>query len=136
MAKKWFVGMFLCLVICIHSGYAGSDINMQDGTWEITSQVKMQGMTIPPVTFSQCITKDNVVPRDAASGQDICKVTDMQTVDSTVSWTISCNGQGGDMKGKGKITYHGDRFEGEVTTEHMGMVMVTEMRGRRIGPCR
>ena len=39
------------------------------------------------------------------------------------------------MKSKGKITYHGDRFEGEMTTEHMGMVMVTEMSGRRTGPC-
>ena len=59
----------------------------------------------------------------------------MKTVGSTVSWTVTCNEQAGNMKGKGKITYHGDRFEGEMTTEHMGMVMVTEMSGRRTGPC-
>lgn len=135
MVKKLFVGLFLCLVIYVDRGYAGADVNMQEGMWEITSQVKMQGMAIPPVTFSQCITKDNLVPREAASEQDACTVNDMQTIGDTISWTIACKGQGGDMKSKGNITYHGDRFEGEVTTEHMGMMMVTEMHGRRTGPC-
>jgi hypothetical protein len=136
MANRLVILIFLGLVfLCGSAVYAGSELNMQDGTWEITSQVKMQGMTIPPMTFSQCITKENAVPQNTSPGQDDCKVSDMKTVGSTVSWTMTCNEQAGNMKGKGKITYHGDRFEGEMTTEHMGMVMVTEMSGKRTGPC-
>lgn len=135
MAKWLFIGTFLGLLSLCSAGYAGSELNMEDGMWEITSQVKMQGMAIPPMTFSQCITKDNAVPKSNTPGQDDCKVSDMETTGSTVSWSVTCSGQAGNMKSKGKITYHGDRFEGEMTTDHMGMVMVTEMSGRRTGPC-
>ncbi|MBC2712483.1 MAG: DUF3617 family protein [Desulfosarcina sp.] len=135
MAKRLFVGIFLGLVIFCTAVYAGSALNIKEGMWEITSQVKMQGMTIPPMTFSQCITKDDLVPQNNSPGQDGCKVSEMKTVGNTVSWTVTCSGQDGDMKGKGKITYHGDRFEGEVTAELSGMVMVTEMSGKRTGPC-
>jgi len=135
MAKRIFVGIFLGLACFCSAAYAGSELNMKDGMWEITSQVKMQGMTIPPMTFTQCITKDNAVPRNNSPGQDDCKVSDMKTIGSTVSWTVTCGEQAGNMKGKGTITYHGDRFEGEMTTEHMGMVMLTEMNGRHTGPC-
>ena len=135
MGKKILMGVFVWFLLFGSVGYAGSGLNIEEGMWDITSTVKMQGMTIPPMTFSQCITKDNAVPQNSSPGQDKCQVTDMQTVGSTVSWTVTCSGQGGQMKGKGKITYHGDRFEGEMTTEHMGMVMVTEMSGHRTGPC-
>lgn len=133
---KWLgVWILMGLVSLYGTVYAGSELNMQDGMWEITSQVKMQGMTIPPMTFSQCITKDNAVPKTNSPGQDDCTVSDMKTIGSTVSWSVVCGEQAGNMKGKGKITYHGDRFEGEITTEQMGMVMVTEMSGRRTGSC-
>ena len=135
MVKRLFLGLFLGVVIFNSAVYAGSELNMQDGQWEITSTVKMQGMTIPPMTYSQCITKDNAVPQNNSPGQDECKVSDLKTVGDTVSWTVTCSGQAGNMQGKGRITYHGDRFEGEMTTEHMGMVMVTEMQGKRTGPC-
>lgn len=135
MAKRLFGAIFMGLLIFCTAVCTGSELNMKDGMWEITSQVKMQGMSIPPVTFSQCITKDNAVPQNNSPGHDDCKVSDMKTIGSTVSWTVTCSGQAGDMKGKGKITYHGDRFEGQMTMEHMGMVMVTEMSGRHTGPC-
>ena len=133
---KWIsMGILLGVVSLFSAVYAGSELNIEDGMWEITSQVKMQGMSIPPMSFSQCITKDNAVPQTNSPGQEDCKVSDMKTIGSTVSWSVTCGEQAANMKSKGKITYHGDRFEGEMTTEHMGMVMVTEMSGRRTGPC-
>lgn len=135
MAQRIFV-VIACGFLALGSAvFAGSELNMEDGMWEITSQVKMQGMTIPPMTFSQCMTRDNALPQHNSPGQDDCKVSEMKTVGSTVSWTVICSGEAGDMKGKGKITYLGDRFEGQMTTDHMGMVMETEMRGRRTGSC-
>jgi hypothetical protein len=135
MIGKVAAGIGFVLIACSAIVYAGSSLDIEEGQWEITSSVKMQGMTIPPMTFSQCITKEDAIPRNEASGQDACKVTDQSIVGDTVSWTMVCSGQGGEMKGKGKITYHGDRFEGQMSTESMGMVMLTEMKGKRIGPC-
>jgi Protein of unknown function (DUF3617) len=137
MAKKLFLVIVLGFVLFSTPVCAASELNMEDGMWEVTSTVKMQGMTIPPMSFSQCMTKEDAVPQDNSPGQENCKISDMKTVGSTVSWTMSCSAQGGDMTGKGKITYHGDRFEGEVSVEYpaTGIVMVTEMTGRRTGPC-
>jgi hypothetical protein len=103
--------------------------------WDVTSQVKMQGMTVPSMTFAQCITKDDAIPQNTSPQQDNCKISDMKTVGSTVSWTVVCKDPNGDMKGNGTITYHGDRFEGQVTMEYAGMTMVTELSGKRTGPC-
>ena len=135
MVKRLLLGIFFGVVIFNSAIYAGSELDMQEGQWEITSTVKMQGMTIPPMTYSQCITKDNAVPQNNSPEQEDCKVSDLKTVGDTVSWMVTCSGQAGNMQSKGRITYHGDRFEGEMTTEHMGMVMVTEMQGKRTGPC-
>lgn len=137
MVKRLFLVMALGLVIFSTPACAGSELNMEDGMWEITSTVKMQGMTIPPMSFSQCITKENAIPQDNSSGKDNCTVSEMKTVGDTLSWTVICKEATGELKGKGQITYHGDRFEGEVSAEFpgTGMVMVTEMTGRRTGPC-
>jgi len=93
---KWLsMGILMGLVILCSTVYAGSELNMEDGMWEITSQVKMQGMTIPPMTFSQCITKDNAVPQTNSPGQDDCEVSDMKTIGSTVSWSVVCGEKAG-----------------------------------------
>ena len=135
MNKRLLFAMSLVLVTLLGAAHAGAKMNIEEGRWEITSQVKMQGMTMPPMTFAQCITKQNAVPQGNSSGQDNCKVSDMKTVGDTVSWTVVCKEPSGEMKGSGKITYHGDRFEGEVNMDMAGMSMVTEMSGKRTGPC-
>ena len=130
----FFVASFFCTVV-----HAGSDVDFEEGMWEITSQVKMQGMNMPVQTFSQCITKENMVPQNndpSQQGSGSCTVSDVKTSGNTVYWSVVCKTGGGEMKGKGKITYQGNQFQGESTTEMMGMVMVTEMSGRRTGPCK
>ena len=135
MNTRFLLAMFMGLMIVLGAVNAGAEVNIEEGTWEITSQVKMPGMTMPPMTFSQCITKQNAVPQGNSPGQDNCKIADMKTVGNTVTWTVICKEASGDMKGKGKITYHGNRFEGEVNMDMAGMSMVTEMSGKRTGPC-
>ncbi len=122
--------LFLCSTV-----HAGSKLNVEEGTWEVTSQVKIQGMTMPPMTFSQCITTSDLIPRGDAPGHESCKMSDVKTVGNTVSWALTCSGEGGEMQSKGQITYSGSSFEGEVTTKTTGMVMVTQMTGKRTGPC-
>mgnify|MGYP006274114343 CR=1 FL=1 len=115
---------------------AGSVPNMNPGLWEITSEVKMPGMTMPAATTTQCITRDSMVPQGGSSqGQGQCDVKDVQVRGDTVSWMIECHGQGGAMTGTGEITYHGDRFEGSSKMTMQGMEITTEMQGKRIGAC-
>jgi hypothetical protein len=137
MTKRMLIGFFVGVsVLCTSLVNAGSGVDLNEGMWEITTKVKMQGMEIPPQTFSQCITKKDMVPQNNNPSQPgNCTVSDVQTSGNTVSWTVVCKTEGGEMKGKGKITYQGDSFMGESTSEMMGMVIVTEMSGKRTGPC-
>jgi len=137
MAKRMLIGFFVVMsVFWATAIYAGSGVDLNEGMWEITTKVKMQGMEIPPQTFSQCITKKDMVPQNNNPDQQgNCTVSDVQTNGNTVSWTMVCKTEGGEMKSKGKITYQGDGFTGESTSEMMGMVVMTEMSGKRIGPC-
>ena len=84
----------------------------------------------------QCLSKHDFVPQSKQPGQQ-CKITDVKVVGDTVSWKISCSGQGGDMKGNGTITYKGSSLEGSMTMTMgaTGMAMTSNMIGRRLGKC-
>ena len=135
MIGKAIIGALVVFSGLITAVQAGSTLDIQEGLWEITSTVKMQGMTIPPMTFSQCMTQADAVPRNGTSGEQDCEVTAVNTTENTVTWSMVCSGQAREMQGKGSITYHGDRFEGQMSTKSMGMEIITEMQGERIGPC-
>ena len=137
MLKKFFV-ISAILLFSASAVFAGSDVNMNEGLWEITSEVKMPGMSMPPSTHTQCITKDDLVPQKGQSEQE-CQVTDVQYKGNTVTWKVECSGQGGVMTGTGRITYNGDSFVGQIEItmpgQGMKMTMTTHMKCRRIGDC-
>ena len=136
MLKKIFI-ISAILLFGASAVFAGSDINMNEGLWEITSEVKMPGMSMPPSTHTQCITKDDLVPQKTQPGQE-CEVTNVQHKGNTVTWKMECSGQGGAMTGTGRITYNGDSFVGQIkmTIPGQSMKITTHMKGRRIGDCR
>ena len=111
---------------------------MQEGKWEITSVTEMPGMPMKmgPVKHTQCITKKDLVPQSSQPGQE-CKITNTKISGDTVTWTMKCSGQGGEVKGSGKITYNGDSFEDttKMLMEQGGMEMTSHMSGKRIGDC-
>jgi len=135
MFKKFFV-ISAILLFSASAVFAGSDVNMKEGLWEITSEVKMPGMSMPPSTHTQCISKDDLVPQKDQPGQE-CQATNVQYKGNTVTWEIECSGQSGVMTGTGQITYNGDSFVGivEITMPGQGIKMTTHMKGRRIGAC-
>lgn len=136
MLKK-LIAAFIILLALTSISFAGSVVNFKPGKWEITSKMEMPGgMNMPPNTITQCMTKDDIVPQNTQPGQE-CVVTETKTFGNTVTWTMECKGQQGDMKGTGKMTYNGDTFEGEmVMIMSMGNMKITsKMSGRRIGDC-
>ena len=137
MLKRLFaISVILLTVFSI--SFAGSKLNMQEGKWEITSVTEMPGMpmNMGPMKHTQCITKKDLVPHSSQPGQE-CKITDTKITGDTVTWSMTCSGQGGKVQGSGKITYKGDSFEGEskMLIEQGNMEMTSHMSGKRIGNC-
>ena len=138
MLKKLFaVSAILLAVISI--SFASSGPNMQEGMWEITSKMEMPGMPMemPPTKHTQCLTNKDLAPQSSQPGQE-CKITQTKVVGNTVTWTVLCKGQEGNMKGTGKITYSGNSFKGTIKMSMIGenMEMICHISGRRIGDCR
>jgi len=133
--------LFLCLLLCgagMSPAQAAGPVDMQEGQWEITTRVEMPGIPvqIPPMTVSQCITQKDLIPPSEQPDSE-CTVTHNQINGNTVTWSIECKGEGGNTRGDGQITYHGDRFEGSMKMSMPeGMSMTNHMSGKRIGPCR
>jgi hypothetical protein len=55
----------------------------------------------------------------------------------TITWTMHCRSQEGEMQGTGTVTYRGESFEGKISMSmaQAGMEMTIYTSGRRIGAC-
>ena len=137
MLRKLLV-ISVVLLTSLSTSIAGSGPNMQEGKWEVTTRMEMPGMSMsmPAVTSTQCLTKKDFVPQGSQQGHE-CKVTNTKVDGNTVTWTVKCSGQGGEMTGTGRMTYSGSSFKGtiEMTMTQSNMKMISHMTGHRIGDC-
>ncbi len=136
MVKKTLLCLVLLLAVA-SSAQAGSGPDIQEGQWQITMEMEIPGMPMkmPPATYTQCIKKDDLIPQDEKQNQE-CVQKNVTVKGNTVSWTVECDVPGGQMTGKGKITYHKDKMEGQMTTQGQGMKMVSHFKGHRLGECK
>jgi len=137
MIRKLLV-VSVVLLATVSFSLAGSKPNVKAGKWQVTTRMEMEGvqMNMPPMTHIQCITEDDYVPQTSQPGEE-CKITQTRVSGDTVTWTMHCRGEGGEMKGNGKVTYRGDSFEGKISMSMApsGMSMTIHTNGRRIGDC-
>ena len=135
---KRFLSLLLVFVFMLSFGTAMAGPNLNPGKWEITTETEMVGMSmsVPPVTHTQCITKEDLVPQSDEANKE-CEVTDVKIDGDTVSWKIICAGQNGQMEGTGRITYSGDTMEGtmDMVIKGAGMKVKNKIIGKRIGKC-
>ena len=119
--------------------FADSNPNMKEGLWEITTNVEMPGMpmSMPPVTNTQCLKKNALIPQSGQPGQE-CQFKNLKIMGNTITYEIDCTTQNGKMIGHGKITYNGTSMEGEmVTTISQGnMKMIQKISGHYVGKCK
>jgi hypothetical protein len=141
MLQKFFIVSIIVLT-AISTSFAGSELNMQEGKWEITTQMRVPGMPVnmPPMknTQIQCLTKKDFVPQSSQPGQE-CEITEKKIIGSTITWTMVCKNPGGEMKGTGKVTYKGDTFEGTMKMlmpQQDNMEVTSHVSGRRTGSCK
>lgn len=137
MLKTTFA-LLAILFFTVSISFADSGPNMQEGEWEITTKVEMPGMpmNMPPMTHRQCLTKDDFVPQNSQPGNE-CKISNVEVSGDTVTWVMQCNGQGGETKGTGEITYSETSFKGviKMVVVQADMQMTSKINGLRIGNC-
>lgn len=134
--KKLFTALFIFFAgisIC----FAGSNLNIQEGLWEITVKSEMPGGEIAPITQKQCLTREDFIPKGSTHQGEKCKIEDVKIVGNTVTWSHECEAGGAKIKGSGKVTYSGDRFEGTMmmSLPDVNLNIISKMKGRRIGEC-
>ena len=140
--QKPFVVLIIVIMAAVLSAvsisFAGSVPNMQEGLWEITAKMEMPGMpmSMPPITHTQCITNENMVPHSTPQQGEECKIAETKVEGDTVTWTMECDSPEGKTRATGKITYSGDTFKGTIKMTTQGMEMIQHLSGHRIGNCR
>ena len=143
MTKRVCVAFFSAILALMVSSALcfAAGINAQEGEWESTMEMKMEGLPfpIPPVTTKHCVTKENVVPK-ASEKDEKCKVKDQRIVGNKVTWSVECIDKDGKTESQGEITYSGNSYKGTMKTrmtDKGGQTMVSTgtMTGRRIGEC-
>lgn len=132
-----FVVASLCFLSVLP---AWAEPNLQDGTWEITTQMEIPGLPFapPPVKYTRCLSKQDAVPQQADQ-KNSCQVISSDIQGDTVFWVVECKDRGETVRSNGNVTYRKDRFTGtvHVTSSGKGAGTVTsKMSGRRIGNCR
>jgi len=113
---------------------------LEDGEWEMTTQMQMTGMPagtpqLPAMLHRQCLSNDMMVPTQERQNQD-CEKMKQDISGNTVTWSMRCttNGVVSDMNGTS--TYSGDSMEGSMHMITQGMEMSSQVTGERIGPCK
>ena len=114
----------------------------RDGRWEVKIEMEMPGMPMkmPPMTTTQCITKEQAedpqrtVPQPGRGAQSDCKVSDYKVAGNKVTWSMKCEGPEA-MSGTGEITYGENTYEGVMKMDHQGQAMTVKSSGNRLGDC-
>jgi hypothetical protein len=125
----------------------------RDGNWEVTVEMDMpgmpQGMSMPPIKSTQCITPQDAADpskslpqrpagRGGAPNPNDCKVSDYKTEGNKVSWTMKCEGAQ-PMSGTGELIYGTDSYTGTMKMDMarggQPMAMTMKYTGKRLGDC-
>ena len=110
------------------------------GNWQVSMEMDAPDMPMkmPPMTFSHCVTQEDVDNPDRAvpkgKQNSNCKVSDFKTEGKTISWTVKCEGKD-PVTGNGEITFDGDSYTGWSKMHMQGQDMTMKWTGKRLGDC-
>ncbi len=144
--KTGYLCLILSTMLCAGSFFVSTPVravDMMEGMWEHTMEVKMEGMAgVPamPFTTTHCMTKKDLVPQSSENKQN-CKILEQKAIGNKVVWKIRCVEKDSVVESQGDITYNGTTYSGNQKTkitEKGGQVMTStaKMKGRRLGDCK
>ena len=103
--------------------------------WEVTSQVSMMGMQMPPQTGKNCSPKTWTRPPTDPNDPMKCTTTNFATSGDTVTWETTCKGPP-PVTGTGEVTRQGsDAFTGTINLTSDEISMTIQLSGKRLGAC-
>ena len=112
----------------------------RDGRWEVKMEMQMVGMTMPPQTLTQCVTKEEAADPQKAMPQSgrganptDCKISDYKVDGNKVTWSMACPKD--QMTGAGEFVYSGDTYTGTMKMNAQGQEMTMKYSGKRLGDC-
>ena len=112
----------------------------RDGRWEVTVEMQMAGMSLPPQTITQCVTKEEAAdpqqglpPAGRGGNPTDCKVSDHKVDGNKVTWSMACEKE--KMSGTGEFVYAGDTYTGTMKMNAQGQAMTMKYSGKRLGDC-
>jgi Protein of unknown function (DUF3617) len=112
---------------------------VKSGKWQTTIEMEMPGMPMkmPPMTHTQCITKEQAEEATAGipkgKNEAGCTFSDVKVDGSTISWKMTCEKQG--MTGNGTVTYADDTYTGKMDMKVADREMHMKYSGKRLGDC-
>jgi hypothetical protein len=112
----------------------------RDGRWEVKMEMQMVGMTMPPQTLTQCVTKEEAADPQKAMPQtgrganpSDCKISDYKVDGNKVTWSMTC--EQSQMSGAGEFVYTGETYAGTMKMSARGQDMTMKYTGKRLGDC-
>ena len=139
--KKLLLLSGLVLLVSATTLFAASP-NMQEGKWEVTMLMKMEGVPfpMPPIKYTQCFTKDDVkdgnktLPTGSDKKKNNCDIKDVQASSNRTTWKMVCKDG---TTGNGEITYKGSSYESTMTlVTKDGGKTVNNIKAKRLGDCK
>jgi Protein of unknown function (DUF3617) len=109
----------------------------RDRRSEVKIEMEMSGMTLPPQTAMQCVTKEEAadpqkaMPQGGRGTPNNCKVSDYKTDGNKVTWSVACD----QMTGAGEFIYSPDMYTGTMRVKSQGREMTMKYAGKRLGDC-
>jgi hypothetical protein len=100
-------------------------------SWEMSTTMQMQGMTMPMPPNRICLKTGEAAPPPAEKN---CKTTNVTVSGNTTSFKVVC-GPPEPMEGSGEMTRKGDRMEGRYIMKSKDGEMTMLMSGRKVGAC-
>ncbi|MFO1319132.1 MAG: DUF3617 domain-containing protein [Burkholderiales bacterium] len=110
-----------------------------DEQWELTMEMQMEGMNLPPTTQRVCRPPAKNERDDIPTEKD-CKVLDFKRSGSRTTYTIQCDGERGKFTGTGEMEWQGkDAYRGRMrmtgTAEGRKFDATQTYSARRLGAC-
>jgi len=131
---SFFIIFSLILFAC---SAKSSGPNLKEGKWEITVETEYKGkdmFQIPVRTYTQCITKENVIPQKIDPEKN-CKITKHKIEGNKVSWVVECKTSQGSVISNGVATYKETTLNGIIKMQHLGTEIIQKLKGKWIGEC-
>lgn len=111
-----------------------TDLDLKEGLWEITLTLEMPRAPMPPQKFTQCLTRENAIPRPPQEMHD-CSPRKIQVQGNKVVWEWDCRTGEGPVSLAGEIVYQGEKMNGWLKVRQGGLEVKQRLSGVWLDKC-